>query len=134
MSLLDNRDGLVLGVCNGFQALIKVGLVPYGKILPPAAEMPTLTYNAVGRHISRMAPTRVVSDLSPWSWGPGLEPGSTLHRDLARRGRVVMTADLAEKFSMRGRIFLQYRSISNGRPARRNRTTRTGLAYAIDGC
>jgi len=133
MSLLDNRDGLVLGVCNGFQALIKVGLVPYGKILPPAAEMPTLTYNAVGRHISRMAPTRVVSDLSPWSWGPGLEPGSTHSIAISHgEGRVVMTADLAEKFFHAGQIFSQYVD-QHGRPATAEPDNPNGSAYAIEG-
>lgn len=64
--LLHKRDGLMLGICNGFQALIKLGLVPYGDIVDPTAEMPTLTYNTIGRHISRMVNTRVVSNLSPW--------------------------------------------------------------------
>lgn len=133
MSLLESRDGLVLGICNGFQALIKVGLVPYGKILPPAAEMPTLTYNAVGRHISRMAPTRVVSDLSPWSWGPGLEPGSIHSIAISHgEGRIVMTPDLAEKFFHAGQIFTQYVD-HEGRPATAEPDNPNGSAYAIEG-
>ncbi|MDR2808503.1 MAG: phosphoribosylformylglycinamidine synthase [Spirochaetaceae bacterium] len=61
-----NRDGLVLGICNGFQALIKTGLVPYGMIKPAQKDNPTLTFNRIGRHVSRMVRTRVVSTLSPW--------------------------------------------------------------------
>ena len=64
--LLDNRDGLMLGICNGFQALIKLGLVPYGKITAPSAAAPTLTYNTIGRHQSRLVRTRVASNNSPW--------------------------------------------------------------------
>ncbi|SFA88327.1 phosphoribosylformylglycinamidine synthase [Acetitomaculum ruminis DSM 5522] len=64
--LINERDGLVLGICNGFQALIKLGLVPFGKIVPQSADAPTLTYNTVGRHISKMAYLKVVSNKSPW--------------------------------------------------------------------
>ncbi len=66
MRLLNERDGLVLGICNGFQALIKLGLVPHGDIRPQEAGAPTLTYNAIGRHVSKMVYTKVVSDKSPW--------------------------------------------------------------------
>lgn len=66
MDLLKNRDGLILGICNGFQALIKTGLVPYGEIREATAEAPTLVHNGIGRHISCYANTRVVSTLSPW--------------------------------------------------------------------
>ena len=64
--LLNERDGLALGICNGFQALIKLGLVPYGEITGQAADSPTLTYNTIGRHISKMVYTKVVSNKSPW--------------------------------------------------------------------
>jgi phosphoribosylformylglycinamidine synthase len=66
MELLNKRDGLMLGICNGFQALIKLGLVPYGEIRALDENSPTLTYNSIGRHISLMADTKVVSKLSPW--------------------------------------------------------------------
>jgi phosphoribosylformylglycinamidine synthase len=66
MDLLQNRDGLILGICNGFQALIKTGLVPYGEIRESAPDAPTLVHNEIGRHISRYASTRVTSTLSPW--------------------------------------------------------------------
>ncbi len=65
-NLLTNRDGLVLGICNGFQALIKLGLVPLGEIHSQTADSPTLTYNTIGRHISKMAYTKVVTNKSPW--------------------------------------------------------------------
>ena len=64
--LLQQRDGLMLGICNGFQALVKLGLVPFGDIRPMDAECPTLTFNTIGRHQSRIVRTRVASDLSPW--------------------------------------------------------------------
>ena len=64
--LLKNRDGLMLGICNGFQALVKLGLVPYGDIVPMTDACPTLTFNTIGRHQSRLVRTRVASDLSPW--------------------------------------------------------------------
>ena len=64
--LLEQRDGLMLGICNGFQALIKLGLVPYGRIAPIGKTDPTLTFNTLGRHVSRMAYTRITSVKSPW--------------------------------------------------------------------
>ena len=64
--LLNERDGLMLGICNGFQALIKLGLVPYGEIRQQTEDSPTLTYNTIGRHVSKMAYTKVVSNKSPW--------------------------------------------------------------------
>jgi len=67
--LLEQRDGLILGICNGFQALIKLGLVPYGKITEPSKTAPTLTFNSLGRHASRLVYTRVTSVKSPWLRG-----------------------------------------------------------------
>ena len=64
--LLHERDGLALGICNGFQALIKLGLVPYGTICGQTENSPTLTYNTIGRHISKMVYTKVVTNKSPW--------------------------------------------------------------------
>ena len=69
MDLLQNRDGLMLGICNGFQALIKLGLVPYGEIRDIDENSPTLTYNQIGRHISCLVDTKITSNLSPWLWG-----------------------------------------------------------------
>ena len=65
-NLLERRDGLMCGICNGFQALIKLGLVPFGKIVEPDASNPTLTYNTIARHQSRIVRTRIVSNKSPW--------------------------------------------------------------------
>ena len=70
--LLNERDGLALGICNGFQALIKLGLVPYGKIIGQTEDSPTLTYNTIGRHISKMVYTKVVTNKSPWLQGAEL--------------------------------------------------------------
>ena len=64
--LLDNRDGLVLGICNGFQALIKLGLVPFGKICDMTPESPTLTFNNIGRHQNKYARTKIMTNKSPW--------------------------------------------------------------------
>jgi phosphoribosylformylglycinamidine synthase len=66
MKLLNEREGLMIGICNGFQALVKTGLLPYGKIAPLTTDSPTLTYNAIGRHISNMAQTKIMSNKSPW--------------------------------------------------------------------
>lgn len=66
MDLLQNRDGLILGICNGFQALVKLGLLPYGEIRPQEPDSPTLTFNTIGRHVALMVRTRVTSTLSPW--------------------------------------------------------------------
>ena len=70
--LLNERDGLMLGICNGFQALIKLGLVPEGAITEQRPDSPTLTMNSIGRHISKMVYTKVVSDKSPWLAGAEL--------------------------------------------------------------
>jgi len=66
MRLLKERDGLMLGICNGFQALIKLGLVPYGEIRDLNEDSPTLTFNTIGRHVSCMVRTKITSTLSPW--------------------------------------------------------------------
>ena len=82
--LLETRDGLMLGICNGFQALIKLGLVPYGKITEPKEDDPTLTFNTLGRHVSRMVYTRVTSVKSPWL--AGANPGGHPRRARLPRG------------------------------------------------
>ena len=83
--LLNERDGLALGICNGFQALIKLGLVPYGEIRQQTADSPTLTYNTIGRHISKMVYTKVVSNKSPWLAQAELGK-SILQSGISRRG------------------------------------------------
>lgn len=84
MKLLNERDGLALGICNGFQALIKLGLVPYGEIRPQSAESPTLTYNTIGRHVSKMVYTKVVSNKSPWLQGAELEKYIAIRHPMAK--------------------------------------------------
>ena len=69
MDLLKNRDGLALGICNGFQALVKLGLVPFGEIVETDASCPTLSFNVIGRHQSRIVRTRIASNRSPWLSG-----------------------------------------------------------------
>ncbi|MCR4999575.1 MAG: phosphoribosylformylglycinamidine synthase [Lachnospiraceae bacterium] len=105
--LLNERDGLVLGICNGFQALIKLGLVPYGEIHTQQVDSPTLTFNTIGRHISKMATTKVVSNKSPWLaqatlGGEYVVPAS--HGE----GRFVADATWIEKLFANGQVATQY--------------------------
>jgi phosphoribosylformylglycinamidine synthase len=133
MELLDTRKGLVLGICNGFQALIKVGLVPYGKILAPSEEMPTLTYNTIGRHISRFARTRVTSSSSPWASDPSCLPGKMHLIPLSHgEGRVILREETAKELFDNGQIFTQYVDAA-GRPAMTEPDNPNGSMYAIEG-
>ncbi len=105
--LLEQRDGLMLGICNGFQALIKLGLVPYGKITEPKENDPTLTFNAIGRHVSRMAYTRITSVKSPWL--AGVTAGE-LHTIPVSHGEGRFVADDAtlKRLVENGQIATQY--------------------------
>jgi len=133
MDLHHTRHGLILGICNGFQALIKVGLVPYGKILPPDESMPTLTYNTVGRHISRFVQTRITSNLSPWS-GAGTFFIGKIHTIPVSHGegRVIIQEPLAQTLFEQGQIFSQYVDES-GVPTLTEPENPNGSAYAIEG-
>ncbi len=105
--LLDERDGLVLGICNGFQALIKLGLVPWGEIRPQSADAPTLTYNTIGRHVSRMVYTKVVSKKSPWL--QMAEAGSVYCNPASHgEGRFVAPAQCLKELFANGQIATQY--------------------------
>jgi phosphoribosylformylglycinamidine synthase len=107
MDLLNNRDGLILGICNGFQALIKTGLVPYGEIRESSADAPTLVHNTIGRHISRYAHTRVSSTLSPWFANSNVGDIHTIplsHGEGRFYASPAVIADLATK----GQIATQY--------------------------
>ena len=105
--LLDERDGLALGICNGFQALIKLGLVPYGDIRPQSADSPTLTYNTLGRHISRMVYTKVVSDKSPWL--SLAVPGEVYCNPASHgEGRFVATEEWLDRLFANGQVATQY--------------------------
>ena len=108
MDLLNRRDGLVLGICNGFQTLIKLGLVPYGEILPAQLpDSPTLTTNTIGRHISKMAYIKVVSNLSPWL--AGAELGGTYVNPASHgEGRFVASDEWMKRLEQNGQIALQY--------------------------
>ncbi len=107
MKLLNERDGLALGICNGFQALIKLGLVPYGEICGQKADSPTLTYNTIGRHISKMVYTKVVSNKSPWLMGAEL--GKVYCNPASHgEGRFVADAEWIGRLYANGQIATQY--------------------------
>ncbi len=105
--LLNERDGLALGICNGFQALIKLGLVPYGKITGQNDDSPTLTYNTIGRHISKMVYTKVVTNKSPWlaeAQLGGVYTNPASHGE----GRFVASEEWLEKLFANGQVATQY--------------------------
>jgi len=105
--LLTNRDGLVLGVCNGFQALIKLGLVPYGDVTGQVEDSPTLTFNTIGRHISKIAYLKVVSNMSPWL--AGAELGGVYANPASHgEGRFVASKEWIEKLQANGQIATRY--------------------------
>lgn len=107
MRLLNERDGLAIGICNGFQALIKLGIVPYGTICPQASDSPTLTYNTIGRHISKMVYTRVVSNKSPWLMKAEL--GKTYCNPASHgEGRFVASKEWLDKLFANGQVATQY--------------------------
>ncbi len=105
--LLEQRDGLMLGICNGFQALIKLGLVPYGKITELDETSPTLTFNKIGRHVSRMVYTRVTSVKSPWL--SGVEAGDVHCVPVSHgEGRFVANDDVLAQLIANGQVATQY--------------------------
>ena len=105
--LLERRDGLMLGVCNGFQALVKLGLVPFGKITDPNENAPTLTFNTIGRHQSRIVRTRIVSDKSPWF--AKLRVGDVVSVPISHgEGRFICPENLLGELIQKGQIATQY--------------------------
>ena len=107
MKLLNERDGLALGICNGFQALIKLGLVPYGEICGQKEDSPTLTYNTIGRHISKMVYTKVVTNKSPWL--AGAELGGVYTNPASHgEGRFVASKEWIDKLMANGQIATRY--------------------------
>ncbi len=107
MKLLNERDGLALGICNGFQALIKLGLVPYGEIVGQDENSPTLTFNTINRHISKMVYTKVVSNKSPWL--QGAELGATYCNPASHgEGRFVAPKEWLDKLFANGQVATQY--------------------------
>jgi phosphoribosylformylglycinamidine synthase len=105
--LLERRDGLMLGICNGFQALIKLGLIEHGRITPQTPDSPTLTFNTIGRHQSMVVNTRISSDRSPWFYGVGV--GDIISVPISHgEGRFVAPSALVRKFAESGQICAQY--------------------------
>jgi phosphoribosylformylglycinamidine synthase len=129
--LLEKRDGLILGICNGFQALIKLGLVPYGEYRAADSESPTLTFNRIGRHVSRMVRTRVMSTMSPWL---ALETAGAVHVLPVSHGegRLVMRHAEAEALFKNGQVPFCYAD-AEGRPALHEPDNPNGSDFALEG-
>ncbi len=131
MELLNKRDGLMLGICNGFQALVKLGLVPYGEIRPQAEDAPTLTFNTIGRHQSKMAYTRVTSNLSPWL--RKAELGATYVIPISHgEGRFVAPQEWIDRLFKNGQVATQYVDLS-GKPTMDEEYNMNGSYMAIEG-
>ena len=131
MNMLKNRDGLMLGICNGFQALVKLGLVPYGEIRDLESDMPTLTFNTIGRHISRMAYTRIASNKSPWL--ANVETGDVHTIALSHgEGRFIASDDIIKKLAENGQIATQYVNL-NGKATYDSEWNPNGSMAAIEG-
>ena len=129
--LLERRDGLMLGICNGFQALVKLGLVPYGKIIDTDENCPTLTFNRIGRHQSGLVRTRVCSDLSPWLAGTTV--GETWTVPISHgEGRFLVSEELARQLAERGQIATQYVDL-DGAPSMETAFNPNGSVWAIEG-
>lgn len=131
MDLIQNRDGLVLGICNGFQALIKTGLVPYGEIREPQAGAPTLTFNDIGRHIACYATTRIASTKSPWL--ANTEVGDLHNIPFSHgEGKFFASEEEVRALAANGQIATQYTDLS-GAPSMDIRHNPNGSLYAIEG-
>ena len=131
MKLLNERDGLALGICNGFQALIKLGLVPYGEIVGQKEDSPTLTFNTINRHISKMVYTKVVSNKSPWL--QGAELGATYCNPASHgEGRFVAPKDWLDKLFANGQVATQYADM-NGNVSMDEEYNINGSYCAIEG-
>ncbi|MCP1110094.1 phosphoribosylformylglycinamidine synthase [Ohessyouella blattaphilus] len=129
--LLNERDGLILGICNGFQALIKLGLLPNGEITGQDASSPTLTYNTIGRHISKMVYTKVVSNKSPWLQEATL--GNVYTNPASHgEGRFVATTEWLDKLAANGQIATQYCDLE-GRVTMDSEWNVNGSYRAIEG-
>jgi phosphoribosylformylglycinamidine synthase len=131
MNLLKQRDGLMLGICNGFQALIKLGLLPCGEILPQTENSPTLTMNTIGRHQSKMAYTKVVSNLSPWMSKANLGGVYTVPISHGE-GRFVAPKEWLDKLFQNGQVATQYVDL-DGNPTMNDTYNMNGSYMAIEG-
>ena len=130
-ALLEQRDGLMLGICNGFQALIKLGLLPYGKIIDTDASCPTLTYNIIGRHQSKVVHTRVCSNKSPWL--AGIPVGTVCTVPVSHgEGRFFASEELVQQLADNGQIATQYVNLE-GKPTMDTEFNPNGSVFAIEG-
>ncbi len=131
MDLLDRRDGLMLGICNGFQALIKLGLVPFGEIRDADADSPTLGYNLIGRHQSKIVRTRITSNLSPWLMN--VQPGELYNVAISHgEGRFICNEELLHSLFEKGQIATQYADPS-GNPSMDIDYNPNGSFCAVEG-
>ena len=129
--LLDNRDGLMAGICNGFQALIKLGLVPYGKIIDTDVNCPTLTFNTIARHQSKLVRIRVASNKSPWL--AGTEVGEVYTVPISHgEGRFLASDELIRQLAANGQIATQYVDL-DGNATDDIRFNPNDSAFAIEG-
>ncbi len=129
--LLSNRDGLVLGICNGFQALIKLGLVPYGHVTEMTANSPTLTFNNISRHVSTIVDLRIASNLSPWL--SACKVGETYKVPVSHgEGKIVAPLAELEKMKANGQIATQYADL-NGNATMTSPFNPNGSMWAIEG-
>ena len=130
-ALLEQRDGLMLGICNGFQALIKLGLVPYGKIIDTDESCPTLTYNTIGRHQSKLVRTRVASNKSPWL--AATQVGEVYAVPISHgEGRFLASEELVQRLAANGQIATQYVDL-NDLPTMDTAFNPNGSICAIEG-
>ena len=129
--LLESRDGLICGICNGFQALVKLGLVPYGKIIDTDASCPTLTFNTIARHQSRIVRTRIASTKSPWL--SLMNVGDIVNVPISHgEGRFFASEELALQLAANGQIATQYVDL-NGEPTMDDDFNPNGSIFAIEG-
>ena len=131
MKLLNERDGLALGICNGFQALIKLGLVPYGEIVGQKEDSPTLTFNTIGRHISRMVYTKIVTNKSPWLAGAQLG-GVYVNPASHGEGRFVAPKEWIDRLFANGQVATQYVDL-DGSPTMDEEWNVNGSYASIEG-
>ena len=129
--LLEDRDGLMCGICNGFQALIKLGLVPYGKIIDTDESCPTLTFNTISRHQSRIVHTRIASNKSPWL--SLMKVGDIVNVPISHgEGRFYASQELAMQLALNGQIATQYVDLQ-GNPTMEDAFNPNGSLFAIEG-
>ncbi|MBQ7960017.1 MAG: phosphoribosylformylglycinamidine synthase [Clostridia bacterium] len=129
--LLDMRDGLMCGICNGFQALIKLGLVPYGKIIDTDENCPTLSYNTISRHQSKLVRTRVASNKSPWMANASVGDIYTVPISHGE-GRFMASDELVKTLAENGQILTQYVDLE-GNPTNEIQYNPNGSTFAIEG-